>query len=102
MIGIELAKPCGALLGLCAENGLLISVTADSVVRLLPPLIMSRAEADEVIAIQIAIARINDASADDLADFIQGLDHMSLALAGDGLQYARWNNRNSKRQTFCA
>ena len=51
MIGIELAKPCGALLGLCAENGLLISVTADSVVRLLPPLIMSRAEADEVIAI---------------------------------------------------
>ena len=51
MIGIDLAKACGALVGQCAENGLLISVTADSVVRLLPPLIMTTAEADEVVAI---------------------------------------------------
>jgi acetylornithine aminotransferase len=51
MIGLELDRPCGALLNSCAEHGLLISVTADSVVRLLPPLIMTTAQADEVIAI---------------------------------------------------
>lgn len=51
MIGIELARPCAALVGQCADNGLLISVTADTVVRLVPPLIMSEAEADEVVNI---------------------------------------------------
>ena len=49
MIGIELDRPCGALVGQCADNGLLISVTADTVVRLLPPLIMDAAQADEVV-----------------------------------------------------
>jgi len=51
MIGIELAKPCGALVGQCADHGLLISVTADRVVRLLPPLILNKGEADEVVHI---------------------------------------------------
>ena len=51
MLGIELAKPCAALTGQCAENGLLISVTADTVVRLVPSLIMTAAEADEVVSI---------------------------------------------------
>ena len=51
MLGIELAKPCAALVGQCANNGLLISVTADTVIRLVPPLIMSTAEADEVVSI---------------------------------------------------
>jgi len=51
MIGIELDKPCSVLTGRCAEAGLLISVTADTVVRLVPPLIMTEAEADEVLAI---------------------------------------------------
>ncbi len=51
MIGVELNKPCGVLTGRCAEAGLLISVTADTVVRLVPPLIMTEAEADEVLAI---------------------------------------------------
>ncbi len=50
IIGIELNKPCGALLGRGAEAGLLFSVTADTVVRLVPPLIMTEAEADEVVA----------------------------------------------------
>jgi acetylornithine aminotransferase len=50
IIGIELNKPCGALLGRGAEAGLLFSVTADTVVRLVPPLIMAEAEADEVVA----------------------------------------------------
>ncbi|MBV5299669.1 MAG: aspartate aminotransferase family protein [Rhodoferax sp.] len=51
MIGIDLAKPCGALVQQCADCGLLISVTADTVVRLLPPLILTEAEADEVVSI---------------------------------------------------
>ncbi len=51
MLGIELAKPCSALTGQCAENGLLISVTADTVIRLVPSLIMTTAEAEEVVRI---------------------------------------------------
>ncbi|MBG6075476.1 aspartate aminotransferase family protein [Polaromonas sp. CG_9.11] len=51
MLGIELTKPCGLLVGRAAENGLLISVTADTVIRLVPSLIMTMAEADEVVAI---------------------------------------------------
>jgi len=50
MLGMELDKPCGVLINRCAEAGLLISVTAESVVRLVPPLILSTAEADEIIA----------------------------------------------------
>lgn len=49
MIGIELDRPCGELLGRAAETGLLISVTADKVVRLLPALILTEAEAREVV-----------------------------------------------------
>ncbi len=51
MLGIDLAKPCAALVGQCAENGLLISVTADSVVRLVPPLIINAKEIDELVGI---------------------------------------------------
>ncbi|WP_418316506.1 aspartate aminotransferase family protein [Piscinibacter sakaiensis] len=51
MIGIELARPCGALLGRAAEAGLLLSVTADKVIRLVPPLILSDAEAEQIAAI---------------------------------------------------
>jgi acetylornithine aminotransferase len=51
MLGIDLAKPCCALVQQAAERGLLISVTADTVVRLVPPLIMTETEADEVVAI---------------------------------------------------
>ena len=46
MIGIELDRPCGELVGRAAEAGLMINVTADNVVRLLPPLIMTADEAD--------------------------------------------------------
>lgn len=51
MIGVELARNCGVLTQRAAEAGLLISVTADTVIRLLPPLIMTTAQADEVVAI---------------------------------------------------
>ena len=49
LIGIELNKPCGALINLAADAGLLLSVTADTVVRLAPPLILSRADADAIV-----------------------------------------------------
>lgn len=51
MLGIELARPCGVLLGRAAEAGLLLSVTADKVVRLVPPLIFTKANADQTVAI---------------------------------------------------
>ena len=51
MLGIDLAKPCGVLVQRAIDAGLLISVTADTVVRLVPPLILSMAEADEIISI---------------------------------------------------
>ena len=51
MIGIELDRPCGIILNRACEAGLLLSVTADSVIRLVPPLILSTAEADEIVAL---------------------------------------------------
>ena len=50
MIGIELDRPCGELLARACEAGLLISVTAERVIRLLPPLILSADEAAEIVA----------------------------------------------------
>ncbi len=49
MIGVELDRPCGALVKLALAQGLIINVTADSVVRLLPPLVMKRDEAQQVV-----------------------------------------------------
>jgi acetylornithine aminotransferase len=51
MLGIDLAKPCGALVQRAADAGLLVSVTADSVVRLVPSLILTSAQADQIAAI---------------------------------------------------
>ncbi|MCK9200162.1 MAG: acetylornithine transaminase [Gallionella sp.] len=49
MLGIELDQPCGDLVKLALAQGLLINVTADSVIRLLPPLIMSQDEAQQLL-----------------------------------------------------
>ncbi|KAB0578934.1 aspartate aminotransferase family protein [Ideonella dechloratans] len=57
MLGIELDRPCGAILTRAMEAGLLLSVTADSVVRLLPPLIFSRENADEVLSILVPLIK---------------------------------------------
>ena len=57
MLGIELDRPCGDLLNKAADAGLLISVTADTVIRLLPPLIMTPAEGDEVVRILAPLVR---------------------------------------------
>jgi acetylornithine aminotransferase len=50
MIGVELEDACGELVKQALEAGLVINVTVDKVVRLLPPLVMKEAEAREVLA----------------------------------------------------
>ena len=55
MIGIELQQPCGVLVSDCLAQGLLINVTRDKVVRLLPPLILSQSEADQLLDILIPL-----------------------------------------------
>ncbi len=51
MIGIELAKPCGDIVKQALARGLLINVTADNVIRLLPPLVMTEAEGEQLVNI---------------------------------------------------
>ena len=49
MIGIELTKPCGELVTKALEQGLLLNVTSDKVVRLLPPLVIKQNESEQII-----------------------------------------------------
>ena len=57
MLGVELEKPCGVLTARALEAGLLINVTRDRVVRLLPPLILTAAEADEIVKILVPLIK---------------------------------------------
>jgi len=57
MIGIELDRPCGDLVRQALEAGLLINVTADNVIRLLPPLVMNQDEAQQLIDILAPLIR---------------------------------------------
>jgi acetylornithine aminotransferase len=50
MIGVELDRPCGELVRQALAAGLLINVTQDTVIRLLPPLVLTAAEADLIVA----------------------------------------------------
>ncbi|MFN7778707.1 MAG: aspartate aminotransferase family protein [Betaproteobacteria bacterium] len=50
MLGIELDRPCGQLVKQALEAKLLINVTQDKVIRLLPPLVIDEGEADEIVA----------------------------------------------------
>lgn len=50
MIGVELDRPCGELVGVARDAGVLINVTADKVVRLVPPLIYGEAEVNALVA----------------------------------------------------
>ena len=49
MIGIELERPCSELVSMAIAQGLLINVTAERVVRLLPPLILTDKQADIIV-----------------------------------------------------
>ncbi len=57
MIGIELDRPCGELMGRAAEQGLLLSVTADRVIRLLPALTFSADEAQTLVSMLAPMIR---------------------------------------------
>ena len=57
MLGVVLDRPCGAVLTRALDAGLLLSVTADNVIRLLPPLILTQAEADEIVAKLVPVVR---------------------------------------------
>jgi acetylornithine/N-succinyldiaminopimelate aminotransferase len=50
MIGIELDRPCGELVGVARDAGVLVNVTADKVIRLVPPLIYGEAEVNALVA----------------------------------------------------
>ena len=55
MIGIQLDRPCGAVVGQALEQGLLINVTADSTIRLLPPLVLDDKDARRLVSQLVAL-----------------------------------------------
>ncbi len=55
MIGVELDRPCGELVGVARDAGVLINVTADKVIRLVPPFVYGEAE---VVALVDAVSGI--------------------------------------------
>jgi acetylornithine aminotransferase len=57
MMGVELDRPCGRLVADALAEGLLINVTAERVVRLLPPLIIDDEQADRIVATVVQIVR---------------------------------------------
>ena len=57
MIGIDLDRPCSEIVNQAREAGLLINVTADTVVRLLPALIINQAEADQIVAMLVPLIK---------------------------------------------
>jgi acetylornithine/N-succinyldiaminopimelate aminotransferase len=57
MLGIELDRPCGDLVTRALERGLLINVTMDNVIRLLPPLVLSAAEAQQIVDILVPLVK---------------------------------------------
>lgn len=57
MIGIQLDRACGEIVGKALAAGLLVNVTADSVVRLLPPLTYSDADAEKLVELLAPVIR---------------------------------------------
>jgi acetylornithine aminotransferase len=57
MIGVELDRPCADLVKRALAAGLLINVTAEKVVRLLPPLVMGDAEGAELVAMLVPLIK---------------------------------------------
>lgn len=58
MIGVELDRPCGELVGVARDAGVLINVTADNVIRLVPPLMYGAAEVDALVAAVSGIVKV--------------------------------------------
>jgi acetylornithine aminotransferase len=57
MIGVEFDEPCGELVKSALDAGLVINVTVDKVVRMLPPLVMNEAEGREVVSRLLPLAK---------------------------------------------
>lgn len=57
MLGIELDRPCNELVAQALEAGLLINVTYDNIVRMLPPLIISDDQADQIVSMLSPLIR---------------------------------------------
>jgi acetylornithine/N-succinyldiaminopimelate aminotransferase len=57
MIGVELDRPCGELVARALEAGLLINVTAERVIRLLPPLVIDETQADQLVEMLAGLIR---------------------------------------------
>ncbi len=57
MLGMELDRPCGDIVQHALEAGLLVNVTSDNVIRLLPPLILSAQETDQIVSILVPIVK---------------------------------------------
>ena len=51
MIGVELDRPCADVKSKALERGVLVNVTAEKVVRLLPPLVITDADADRIVSV---------------------------------------------------
>ena len=57
MIGMELTKPCGEIVDKALERNILINCTSDKVIRLVPPLVISRVQIDKVISVLYEIIK---------------------------------------------
>lgn len=57
MIGIELDRPCGELVGVARDAGVLINVTADKVIRLVPPLVYGEAEVNVLVSAVASVVK---------------------------------------------
>lgn len=57
LLGIELDRPCAELVDNARDKGLLINVTAERVIRLLPPLIINEKDADQIVSIVSELVR---------------------------------------------
>ena len=57
MIGVELDRPCGDIVTMSLEQGLVLNVTADSVIRLVPPLVMTEAEGRQLVDLLVPVIK---------------------------------------------
>jgi acetylornithine/N-succinyldiaminopimelate aminotransferase len=57
MIGVELDRPCADIISMALESGLVLNVTAESVIRLLPPLVMTEAEGRQLVDILVPVVK---------------------------------------------
>jgi len=57
MLGVELDRPCGDIVGMALDAGLVLNVTSENVIRLVPPLVMSVAEAGQLVDILVRVVK---------------------------------------------